>query len=124
MAMGALFGALNTMYAAVSARTVEIATLRALGFGATPVVASVLIESLVLALIGATVGTAISWLIFNGNAFSSPGSFGRVAMQLDVGGEMFAVGTVWALVIGFIGGLFPAWRAARLSVAEGLRVVV
>jgi putative ABC transport system permease protein len=124
MALGALFGALNTMYAAVSARAVEIATLRALGFGAVPVVVSVLIEAVVLAFIGACLGGAVAWLLFHGNAFSTTSGFGRVVLDLDVGWELFAVGIVWACVIGFIGGLLPAWRAARLPIAEGLRVAV
>ncbi len=122
MALGALFGALNTMYAAVSARTVEIATLRALGFGAVPVVMSVLVESLALALAGAGIGALVAWVLFNGNAFSTGGAFGRVVLNLDVGPELFVVGIVWACVIGLIGGLLPAWRAARLPIVDGLRV--
>ena len=122
MAIGALFGALNTMYSAVSARGVEIATLRALGFGATPVVISVLIEALALALIGAAGGAAIAWLLFNGNAFSTGGALGQVAVRLHVGVPLIATGIVWAATIGLVGGLFPAIRAARLSVSDALRV--
>ena len=124
MALGALFGALNTMYTAVSARTVEIATLRAVGFGASSVVVSVLIEALALALIGALAGASIAWGLFNGDAMSMGGGIAQVALQLSVGPELFVVGIVWACAIGFIGGLFPAVMAARLPVAEGLRVVV
>lgn len=124
MATGALFGAMNTMYSAVSTRTVEIATLRALGFGPLPVVVSVLIEALALALVGAMAGLGLAWLLFNGDEFSTGGALGRVAMQLDVGPPQFAIGMVWACSVGFLGGLFPALRAARLPVAAGLRVVV
>ena len=123
MAVGALFGALNTMYSAVSARTVEIATLRAIGFGALPVVVSVLVEALALALIGAAAGGAIAWLLFNGNAFSTGGVLGQIALRLHVGASLIAIGILWAAVIGLLGGLFPAIRAARASVADALRVV-
>lgn len=123
MAVGALFGALNTMYSAVSARTVEIATLRAVGFGSWPVVASVLIEAQVLALSGALVGGAIAWIVFNGSTFSTGGALGQVTLRLHVGAPLIALGILWAAVIGFIGGLFPAIHAARTSVADALRVV-
>ncbi len=123
MAIGALFGALNTMYSAVSARGVEIATLRAIGFGATPVVVSVLIEALALALLGALAGGAIAWLLFNGNAFSTGGALGQIALRLHVGFALVGIGILWAAAIGLIGGLFPAVRAARTSVADALRVV-
>jgi putative ABC transport system permease protein len=124
MALGALFGAMNTMYSAVSVRTVEIATLRAIGFGATPVLISVLIEALGLAVLGALIGVAVAWLLFNGGELSLGGGFGQVAMQLDVGAGQLATGVIWACAVGFLGGLFPALRAARLSVAAGLRVIV
>ena len=78
MALGALFGALNTMYSAVSARTVEISTLRAIGFGSSAVVASVMVEALVLALVGAFAGATLAWLLFNGNAFSTGGTLGQI----------------------------------------------
>ncbi|HTO58614.1 MAG TPA: ABC transporter permease [Pseudomonadales bacterium] len=123
MAIGALFGALNTMYSAVSARTVEIATLRAVGFGSWPVVVSVLVEAQALALAGALFGGAIAWILFNGSTFSTGGSLGQVALRLHVGAPLIALGIVWAAVIGLIGGLFPAIRAARTSVANALRVV-
>ena len=122
MATGALFGALNTMYSAVSARTVEISTLRAIGFGSTAVVISVLTEALVLALIGALVGAAIAWFLFNGNAFTTGGTLTQVTLKLNVGIGLIATGMIWAIAIGLIGGLFPAMRAARMPVAMGLRV--
>lgn len=124
MAIGAIFGALNTMYSAVSARAVEIATLRALGFGSAGVVVSVFVESLALAIVGALCGAAIAWLVFNGNTVSTiSGGSGltQVAFHLRVGPELIAVGVAWACVVGFVGGLFPAVRAARLPVAVALR---
>ncbi len=122
MAVGALFGALNTMYSAVSSRSQEIATLRAIGFGNTPVVISVMLEALVLALIGAIIGSALSWIFFNGNAISTLGAnFTQVVFKLTVTPELIALGIIWACVIGVIGGLFPAIRAARLPVAAALR---
>ena len=123
MAVGALFGALNTMYSAVSTRTVEIATLRAIGFGALPVVVSVMVEAQGLAFIGAVAGGAIAWMLFNGNAFSTGGALGQVAVRLHVGLPLVAAGMTWAAVVGLFGGLFPAIRAARSSVVDSLRVV-
>lgn len=122
MAIGALLGALNTMYSAVSARGVEIATLRAIGFGATPVVVSVMVEAQVLALTGALAGSAIAWLLFNGNAFATGDAFGQVALRLHVGLPLVAIGIVWGIAIGLVGGLLPAIRAARLPVAAALRM--
>jgi putative ABC transport system permease protein len=125
MAIGAAFAALNSMYAVVSARTQEIATLRALGFGASAVVMSVIIEALVLALIGAFTGAALAWLFFDGHTVSTIGGagIGSVIFHLRVGGELIVVGMVWACVVGLIGGLLPAIRAARVPVATALRAV-
>jgi putative ABC transport system permease protein len=123
MAVGAVFGALNTMYAAVSTRSVEIATLRALGFHATPVVVSVLIESVLLALAGALLGAGVAYVIFNGYSVSTLNfqTFSQVAFAFRVTPELLVQGIAWACTIGFFGGLFPAVRAARLPVAEALR---
>lgn len=123
MAIGAIFTALNTLYAAVAARTAEIATLRAIGFGPSGVVVSVLTEALLLSLLGALLGAAVAWLLFNGNALSTNGGeFGSdISFRLLVGPPLFAVGIVWACAIGLLGGLFPAIRAARLPVAVALR---
>jgi len=124
MAIGALFGALNTMYSAVSTRSQEIATLRAIGFGSSPVVISVMLEALLLALIGAAIGSALAWLFFNGNAVSTlGGNFTQVVFRLTVTPALIALGVAWACCIGLIGGLFPAIRAARLPVATALRAV-
>jgi putative ABC transport system permease protein len=124
MAVGALFGALNTMYSAVSVRSREIATLRAIGFGASAVVLSVLIEALLLSVIGALIGSGLAWMFFNGNVVSTLGSnFTQVVFRLAVGPSLVVLGIVWACVIGLVGGLFPAIRAARLPVATALRAV-
>ena len=101
MAVGALFGALNTMYSAVSTRSQEIATLRAIGFGSTPVVISVMLEALLLALLGAVIGASLSWMFFNGNAVSTLGAnFTQVVFKLTVTPGLIALGIIWACVIG------------------------
>jgi len=123
MALGALFAALNTMYSAVSARTVEIATLRAIGFGAGGVVVSVLAESLALALLGALLGAGISWAMFGGNTIALGNGTSSLVFQMQVTPALLAVGVGWACTVGFIGGLFPALRAARLPVATALRAI-
>jgi putative ABC transport system permease protein len=123
MAIGAMFGALNTMFAAVATRAREIATLRAIGFAGLPVVVAVMLETMLLALVGGLVGGAIAWLLFNGYAASTmaAGSVGQLSFQLLVTPELLWTGLKWALAIGFIGGLFPAVRAARMPVTTALR---
>lgn len=123
MATGAVFGALNTMYTAVSSRVREIATLKALGFGGSPVIVSVLLESLMLAAIGGTIGALGAWLAFDGyrTATINYQSFSQVAFAFDVTPGLLLNGIIYAAVIGTIGGLFPAIRAARLPVAAALR---
>jgi putative ABC transport system permease protein len=122
MAIGAMFGALNTMYTAVAARGLEIATLRAIGFGALPVLLSVMIEALLLSLTGGVIGAALAWVFFNGHSVSTlGGAFAQVVFQLTVTRALIVTGIVWALIIGLLGGFFPALRAARLPVAEALR---
>ena len=122
MALGAVFGALNTMYAAISARGREIATLRAIGFGGLPVVLAVLLETLLLALLGGVLGGAIAWLLFNGYTVSTLGAdFSQVVFQFHVSPALLVQGLKWALAIGFIGGIFPALRAARVPVSVALR---
>jgi putative ABC transport system permease protein len=124
MAVGAVFAALNTMYSAVSARLMEIATLRALGFGSTAMVISVLAEALVLALIGGVIGALLAWLFFNGNTVStSGGGMGQMVFALSVSPQLMILGIIWACLIGVLGGFFPAMRAARLPVAMALRAV-
>jgi putative ABC transport system permease protein len=117
MGLGATFGALNTMYSTVSARSIEIATLRAIGFGGGSVVASILAEALVLAFSGAVIGAGIAWLAFNGNFHAA----GGLVFRLAVTPTLIALGVGLACTLGFLGGLFPAIRAARLPVATVLR---
>ncbi|MBK7205073.1 MAG: ABC transporter permease [Thermomonas sp.] len=122
MAIGAVFGALNTMYAAVAGRAREIATLRALGFRGVPVVAAVMLETMLLALLGGLLGAALAWLVFNGYTVSTLGqNFSQVVFQFRVSPELLWTGLKWALGIGLVGGLFPALRAARVPVSEALR---
>ncbi|KAA9131439.1 ABC transporter permease [Marinihelvus fidelis] len=123
MGLGAIFGALNTMYTAVSARTREIATLRALGFRSGPVVLSVLAESLLLALVGGAIGGSLAWLAFDGfrAATLNWASFSAITFSFDVNLPLLIQGIVFAAIIGLIGGFFPAIRAARTPVALALR---
>ena len=122
MGIGAVFGALNTMYAAVATRAREIATLRAIGFRGLPVVVSVLLETMLLALAGGLLGAAVAWLIFNNYTVSTLGAnFSQVVFAFKVSPALVWSGLKWALAIGFIGGLFPALRAARLPVTAALR---
>jgi putative ABC transport system permease protein len=122
MGIGAVFGALNTMYAAVATRAREIATLRAIGFRGLPVVVSVLLETMLLALAGGLLGAFVAWLIFNNYTVSTLGqNFSQVVFAFKVSPALVWSGLKWALAIGFIGGLFPAMRAARLPVTTALR---
>lgn len=122
MALGAVFGALNTMYAAIASRTREIATLRALGFTGLPVVVAVMLETMALALAGGLLGAGIAWGLFHGFTVSTLGSnFSQVVFQFQVTPELMGRGLQWALGIGFVGGIFPALRAAQLPVTTALR---
>lgn len=122
MAIGAVFGALNTMFAAVAGRAREIATMRAIGFRGLPVVVAVMLETMLLALFGGLLGAALAWLVFNGYSVSTlSANFSQVVFQFKVSPELLWTGLKWALGIGLIGGLFPALRAARLPVTEALR---
>ena len=119
---GAMFGALNSMYSAVAARSLEIATLRAIGFGGLPVLVSIMLEALLLALLGGLLGAALAWVFFNGHSVSTlGGAFAQVVFELTVTPALIVTGVVWACIIGLLGGFFPALRAARLPVAEALR---
>lgn len=117
MASGAVFGALNSLYASVDARRREIATLRAIGFNSGPIIISVLLEGMALALPGAFLGALIAWLAFNGNVVDVQG----LIFKLTVTPKLLLVSVFWALAIGLIGGSLPALRAARLPVATALR---
>ena len=123
MALGAIFGALNTMYSAVANRTREIATLRALGFGSGPVVVSVLVEAVLLSLAGGIIGGGLAWIAFDGyqTATMNWQSFSQVAFAFKVTPALLANGMLFAVVMGLIGGFFPALRAARLPVVTALR---
>jgi putative ABC transport system permease protein len=122
MGLGAVFAALNSMYAAVAARGKEIATLRAIGFGGSSVVVSVMIEALLLALSGGVLGALIAYLLFNGLSVSTLGqNFTQVVFNFKVTPELVARGLVIAVLIGMIGGLLPAMHAARAPVTTSLR---
>ncbi len=123
MGFGATFGALNTMYMAVASRTREIGTLRALGFGAGPVVVSVMVESILLALLGGVIGAGLAYALFNGFQTSTLNfqSFSQVAFAFAVTPPLMIIGITYALLMGMAGGLLPAIRAARLPVASALR---
>jgi putative ABC transport system permease protein len=122
MALGATFAALNTMYAAVGTRAREIATLRAIGFGGGPVVVSIMLEALVLALAGGLLGALIAYVLFNNMAVSTLGSnFTQVVFEFAVTPAIVRQGLLIALAIGMVGGFLPALRAARLPVTTALR---
>ncbi|MCG3129402.1 MAG: hypothetical protein FLDDKLPJ_00129 [Phycisphaerae bacterium] len=125
MALGAVFGALNTMFSAVAARAREMATLRALGFGSSPIVISVLLESVILAVAGGGAGALASYLAFDGFQAATINwqSFSQVAFAFSVTPPLLVFAILWAVGIGVVGGLFPAIRAARMPVAAALREV-
>ncbi len=122
MALGAIFAGLNSTFTAVRARTREIATLRAIGFGGAPVIGSVMCEALLLAICGAAIGAALAWLVIDGRMASTGGGFtsGNVTFRLTVTTLDAAVAAIAAILIGVIAGLFPAIRAARVPVSQGL----
>jgi putative ABC transport system permease protein len=117
MAVGALFGCLNTMYAAVSVRGREIATLRALGYGAFPVAVSVILEAILLAVTGALLGALIAWALNDGKQ----SMFGAMVFHLSVSRGQFELAVTWAIVVALLGGILPSIRAARRPVVEALR---
>lgn len=123
MAIGAVFGAINTMYNAVASRTREIATLRALGFGAISIVVSVMAESAVLALLGGVLGGVLAWVFFDGYRTSTMNfqSFSQVAFAFRVTPALLVQGLACAFVMGLLGGILPAIRAARLPIVNALR---
>jgi putative ABC transport system permease protein len=117
MAIGALFGCLNTMYAAVSTRGREIATLRALGYGAFPVAVSVILEAVTLAVVGALIGAAVAWALND----SHQAVWGQNIFHLRVSPAEIGLGVSWAVVVALLGGMLPSIRAARRPVVEALR---
>jgi putative ABC transport system permease protein len=123
MGLGAMFGALNTMYTAVAARSREIATLEALGFGGFAVMVSVIAEALLLALAGGILGAGLAYLAFDGYRAATMNwqTFSQVAFAFDVNANLVTWAVIYALIIGLIGGIFPAIRAARMPVSAALR---
>jgi putative ABC transport system permease protein len=123
MALGAVLAAFNTMYSAVSTRSVEIATLRALGFSSGGAALSVLVEALALALVGALAGAFLAWLFFSGNTLSTvSGAFdSQIVFEIDIGRNVLPSGILVGILVGLVGGLLPAVRAARLPVSQALR---
>jgi len=123
MGLGAIFGALNTMCTAVAARAREIATLEALGFGGFAVMLSVIAEALLLALVGGLLGATLAYLAFDGYRAATMNwqTFSQVAFAFDVTPRLMLWAALYALLIGLIGGFFPAIRAARMPVANALR---
>jgi putative ABC transport system permease protein len=123
MGLGAMFGALNTMYTAVAARSREIATLEALGFGGFAVMVSVVAEALLLAFVGGVLGALLAYLAFDGYRAATMNwqTFSQVAFAFDVSANLITWAVIYALAIGLIGGLFPAIRAARTPVSVALR---
>lgn len=119
MALGALAGALNTMYTSVESKAVEIATLRAIGFKGISTFIGTLVESLVLAVIGGVIGTLIAFLLFDGISTSTMGgSFTQVVFDFNVSANAFASGIKLALLIGLFGGVFPAFKASRMPLLK------
>jgi putative ABC transport system permease protein len=124
MALGALFSALNSMYSAVTARRVEMATLRALGFSSVAVAAGVMIEALLLALVGAAVGAALAFAFFNGVTISTLGGAvwdSQLVYSLSISPVLMMGVVLLACALGLVGGLLPAIRAARANIAEALK---
>jgi putative ABC transport system permease protein len=123
MALGALFGALSSMHSAVAARTVEIATLRAIGFTSSAVAIAVLLEALLLALVGAAIGVAIAYTAFNGTVISTLGGVWtdtQLVYSLTVTPALIVIAIALACGLGLLGGIFPALHAARANVADAL----
>jgi len=122
MALGALAGALNTMYTSVADRSKEIATLRTIGFSNSSAFVGTVVESLALAAIGGVIGSVMAFLLFDGmNASTLGGSFTQVVFSFKLTGDLFAQGINMALIIGFLSGVFPAWRAAKMPVLLAFR---
>ncbi|HET7674896.1 MAG TPA: ABC transporter permease, partial [Gammaproteobacteria bacterium] len=119
--IGAILGAINTMYTIVSDRGREIATLRALGFGRSAVLSSVLLEGSLLGLAGGALGGLVAYMAFNGFQASTMNQFSQVVFEFAVTPALIGAGIIYALIMGFVGGLLPAIRAARLPVATAIR---
>src|SRR4029079_16224451 len=123
MGVGAVFGAVNTMYSAVASRTREIATLRSLGFSNIPVVCSVLVEAAFLSIVGGLIGGAVAYVAFDGyeTATMNFQSFSQMAFSFAVTPRLLLIALAYAVIMGLVGGFLPAFRAARLPVVTALR---
>ena len=121
MAIGAIFGALNATYSAINSRSGEIATLRAIGFRAMPVISSLLMETMLLSLAGGLLGAAVAWLLFDGFIASTYGSSGQVVFAFRVSPELLLDGVRWALAMGLVGGLVPAFAVVGLPISTALQ---
>jgi len=119
MAVGAIFGTINTLYTAVGARSREIATLRALGFGEVPVAVSVVLEAIFLSVVGAVGGSAAAWLLFDGKHKV----LGTSVFSLSIGPSLVGFGILWAVAIALVGAALPSFRAARLPIVVALRAL-
>ncbi|HEY4212738.1 MAG TPA: ABC transporter permease [Steroidobacteraceae bacterium] len=116
MALGALFGTVKNMYAAVRARTREIGTLRAIGYGGVPVAVSVVAEAVIISVLGAMAGILLAWLVFDGHEIYLGGIY-----KLRVTWSLVTMGLAWAVGVSLLGGVLPAVRAAHIPAAEALR---
>lgn len=121
MAVGAIFGAMNTMYAAVSARTTEIGTLRALGFSRFSILFSFVMESVLLAIVGGVIGCLLALPMNGYTAATGTNAFSEMAFAFKVTPGLLITGMVFAVMMGFVGGLLPAFRAARMPITRALR---
>jgi ABC-type antimicrobial peptide transport system permease subunit len=127
-AIGASFGAMNTMYAQVAARTREIGTLRAIGFSRRSILTSFVLESLLLCLVGGVIGTGFAFLVFNFLVTKPTGTmnfrtFSEILFNFRLTPPLIAAGVAFSLTMGLLGGFFPAWRAARLKIVNALREI-
>ncbi len=125
MTLGAVLAAFNTMYSVVRARTSEIATLRAIGFAGAGAALSVLGEAILLSILGGAAGALLAWALFNGNTLSTLGGFydNQIVFQVHIDLEILAAGVLLGCLVGLVGGLPPALRAARLPVVDALRAL-
>jgi putative ABC transport system permease protein len=123
MSAGAIFAAVNTMYTAVASRTQEIATLRALGYGRTPICISVFVEAIALACAGGVLGALTAWALVDGYAVSTLNfqSMSQVAFAFAVTLGLIVRGVLMATALGLVGAIWPAWRGATIPIAAGLR---
>jgi putative ABC transport system permease protein len=123
MALGATVGAANTMYSAVSARSVEFATFRAVGFAPNAVLISLVVEATIFAVAGALFGVAVVWILLSGHTFSASAGASRVATQLSLTPQLVMLGVGWGCAISILGALIPAIRELRRPIAAALRAV-